>query len=155
MASEAPYYYGSAENKLNSKNQVAIPARFRAVLPEEDKNTNYVIVRGADACLYMYTHRQFGVIMERVRLVAEERGDRAYFRSFMAEAYAVDIDTQGRFVLPQGFMKAAGIKGPGVLFIGVGNRIEIWDPEAYAANQDKAEAFRERLREDNNRIFGI
>ncbi len=155
MATETPYYYGRAENKLNSKNQVAIPARFRSVLPEEDQSRNYVIIRGADDCLYMYTHRQFGQVLENVRQVAEESGDRAFYRGFMAEAYPVDIDTQGRFVLPQTHMKAVGIRGPNVLFIGMGNRIEIWDPEVFAASQAGPETLAERLRRDNNRIFGI
>lgn len=155
MTPDTPYYYGRAENKLNSKNQVAIPARFRSVLPEEDRDKNYVLIRGADDCLYMYTHRQFGKIMDNVRQLAEESGDRAFFRSFMAEAHPVDIDTQGRFVLPQAFMKAVGIQGPNILFIGVGNRIEIWDPGAFAAAQAGSEAVREMLHSQNNRIFGI
>ncbi|MCL2001287.1 MAG: hypothetical protein FWG74_07615 [Planctomycetes bacterium] len=155
MPSEIPYYYGRAENKLNSKNQVAVPARFRSVLPEEDKERNYVLIWGSDKCLYMYTHRQFGKIVDNVRQLVEESKDWDFFRSFMAEAYPVDIDTQGRFVLPQAFMKAVGIQGPNILFIGVGDRIEIWDPGVFAYTQAGMKTVRERLHSENNRIFGI
>ena len=155
MVDDAPYYYGSAENKLNSKGQVAIPARFRSVLPEEDKCKNYVIVRGEGTCLYMYTHRQFGKIKDNARKVAEEVGDSGFYRSFMAEAYSVDIDTQGRFVLPQVFMKTAEITGPGVLFVGMDDRIEIWDPAVYAAHGAAATQHEELRRNAAKKIFGI
>lgn len=156
MENSTPYYYGSAENKLNSKGQVAIPARFRAVLPDEEKNTNYVIIRGENArCLYMYTHRQFGVIKNNVRQVALECADREFFRDFMAAACSVDIDTQGRFVLPQTLMREAGIAGPGILFLGVDDRIELWDPGVYASRHEQAEKFEEIRRSAARKIFGV
>ena len=88
----SPYFYGNAENKLNSKGQVAIPAKFRSFHPEDERN--YVILRGAANCLYMYTHRQFGKIKDNARRIAEESGDSDFFRSFMAEAHPVEVDTQ-------------------------------------------------------------
>lgn len=155
MSIDTPYFHGSAENKLNSKGQVAIPARFRSVLPEEDRSKNYVILRGEGQCLYMYTYRQFATIKDNARRVAEERDDGAFYRSFMAAATSVEIDTQGRFVLPQQLMKEVGIKGPSVQFIGVDDRIEIWDPEVYASSSGMADKYAELLRSEAGRIFGI
>lgn len=155
MSNDAPYYYGSAENKLNSKGQVAIPARFRAVLPDEDKERNHVIVRGEGSCLYMYTHRQFGKIKDNARRVAEESGDASFYRSFLAEACAVDIDTQGRFVLPQIFMKQAGISGPSILFIGMDDRIEIWEPKVFSAQRGGPEKYEEMRTSAAKKIFGL
>lgn len=156
METPTPYYYGSAENKLNSKGQVAIPARFRSVLPEEEKNTNYVIIRGEnDHCLYMYTHRQFAIIKDNVRQVALDNGDREFFRDFMAAAWPVDIDTQGRFVLPQPLMREAGITGPGILFIGVDDRIELWEPDVYASRREESGKYEEIRRSAARRIFGV
>jgi Uncharacterized protein conserved in bacteria len=155
MDDATPYYYGNAENKLNSKGQVAIPARFRSVLPEEDKGTNYVLIRGEAPCLYMYTHRQFEKIKNNARNVAEESGDGDFYRSFMAEAHSVDIDTQGRFVLPQWFMKAVGIVGPSVLFIGLDDRIELWEPKVYASHKGGVERYEALRHSAAKKIFGI
>lgn len=155
MTNSSPYYYGSAENKLNSKGQVAIPARFRSALPPDEASKSYVIIRGEGDSLYMYTHRQFATIKDNARRLADETGDSGFFRSFMAEACAVDIDPQGRFVLPQHFMKAAGIKGPTVLFIGVDDRIEIWEPALYAATRDEGEKYETMRRSAARKIFGI
>ena len=150
-----PFYYGNAENKLNSKGQVAIPARFRSALPDSAQTRNYVIVRGEGQCLYMYTHQQFGKIKDNARRVAEESGDSGFYRNFMAEAHAVELDTQGRFVLPQHFLKAAGIRGTGVLFIGVDERIEIWEPSLYDSARGEPERYEELRRSAARKIFGI
>ena len=156
MTAEKPYYYGRAENRLNTKGQVAIPARFRAIIPEEDKQRNYAIVRGEnDNCLYMYTHRQFTAVIENVQRVADELQDDDYFRKFMAEVHAVDIDTQGRFVLPQALMRLAGIKGPDILFIGMGSRIEIWEPEAYRQSGGPEEQYESIRKQTAKRVFKV
>lgn len=156
MDNENPFYYGSAENKLNSKGQVAIPARFRAVLPEEDKSRNYVITLGEGDCLYMYTHRQFATIKDNAKQYAEETGDIGFYRRFMAQAAPVEIDTQGRFVLPQHMMKAVGISGPSILFIGMNDRIEIWEPATYSAlMQPDGKEIQKLPQQAARKIFGI
>lgn len=154
MIAENPFYYGSAENKLNSKGQVAIPARFRMAASEEDRVRNYVLTLGEDNCLFMYTHRHFARIKDNVRRIAEQNNDILFYRRFMAETYAVDLDTQGRFVVPQTLMREAGIKGPSLLFIGMDDRIEIWDPSHYNASSGDTAAFTQQRREKVRDIFG-
>lgn len=154
MGEVTPFYYGCAENKLNTKGQVAIPARFRSALPEEEQSKNFVIIRGEPNCLYMYTHRQFATIKDNARRVAQETGDSDFFRAFMAEACAVELDTQGRFVLPQQLMKQIGLAGPGVRFVGVDDRIEIWEPAQYDAMNAGASIYEEQRKNAAKRIFG-
>ncbi len=154
MNETTPFYYGSAENKLNAKGQVAIPARFRSALSEEDQNRNFVLIRGELNCLYMYTHRQFAAIKDNARRIAGEAGDSDFFRAFMAEAHAVDLDTQGRFVLPQALMRQIGLVGPGVQFVGVDDRIEIWEPSQYEATRASAPGYEEQRKNAAKRIFG-
>jgi MraZ protein len=150
-----PFFYGSSENRLNTKGQVALPKRFRDVLPEEELALGFVLVRGREDCLYMYTHRQFAEVKARAREVAVEENDPEFLRAFLESAHAVDVDAQGRFVLPAGLRTAAGIGGPGVLFLGMDDRIEVWEPsrrEAARAPSADYEAARET---QARRIFGI
>ncbi len=154
MSNPTPFYYGSAENKLNTKGQVAIPARFRSSFPEDEQSRNFVLIRGEPNCLYMYTHQQFAVIKDNARRIAQETGDSDFFRAFMAEAHAVDLDTQGRFVLPHALMKQIGLSGPGVQFVGVDDRIEIWDPALYGALCAGGARYEEQRRTAAKRIFG-
>lgn len=153
MSETTSYFFGSAENKLNSKGQVAIPARIRSALPEDVRS--FVLTLGEVQCLYMYTLSQFAVVKDRAKEFAEKENDAGFYRSFMAEAYGVDLDTQGRFVLPQHFLRAAGIVGQGVLFVGLNNRVEIWEPSLFEKNRGDAEKY-ELLRKKGARsIFGI
>lgn len=150
-----PFFYGQSQNRLNAKGQVAIPKRFRDVVPEGERGEGFVLVRGETQCLYMYTHRQFAEIKERVRQVAVEQGDSEFFRRFMENASAVDLDSQGRFVLPAALRESAGITGPDVLFIGMDDRIEIWHPEERTALQGGADEYEEQRRMQAKRIFGL
>lgn len=149
------FYYGSAENKLNSKGQVAIPARFRLAGGEEGRDKSYVLVPGEGNCLYLYAHRQFARIKDNARKVAEENDDIVFYRRFMAEAHAVEVDTQGRFVVPQALLRAAGIKGPALLFIGMDDRVEIWDPGAYEGAVGDGGNYKKVRDIHARRIFGI
>lgn len=150
-----PFFYGSSEHKLNSKGQLAVPKRFRAVVPEDQRDQGFVLLRGEGACLYMYTHRQFREVQQRVRAVAQEQGDAEFYRRFMESVHAVDLDNQGRFVLPAGLRSEIGLTGPAVQLIGMDDRIEIWPPAARDAARDPANEYEERRTLEAKRIFGL
>ena len=44
---------------------------------------------------------------------------------------SADVDKQGRFTVPVSFMEKAGFKKE-VIVLGVGRRVEFWDPEEWA-----------------------
>jgi len=155
MAEAQPFFYGSSENRLNAKGQVAIPKRFRTVVDPEELKQGFVLVQGEDACVYMYTHRQFGEIKARVRALAKEENDPEFFRTFLENAHAVDMDSQGRFVLPAELRRTVGIKGPEVLFLGMDDRIEIWAPAQRATLRSRAKGYEERRKSQARQIFGI
>lgn len=155
MLVNEPYYYGSAENKLNSKGQVAIPARFRPTSTEEGERKNYVLVRGEGQCINMYTHQRFAGVLAKIKSIAEEENDDDFYRKFMAKVQSVELDTQGRFVLPQVLMREVGITGPSILFIGMDDRIEIWDPGVYQNGSGETEQYEETRKKVARKIFGI
>lgn len=155
MQTTRPFFYGSSENRLNTKGQVALPKRFRAVVPDEEAEHGFVLIRGEAACIYMYTHRQFGEVKERVRAIAVEQGDAEFFRIFMEGAHAVEVDTQGRFVLPAVLRERAGVRGPDILFIGMDDRIELWEPKTRAASRKAEDEYEERRNLQAKRIFGL
>ena len=154
-SSVRPYFYGSAENRLNTKGQVAIPKRFRAVVSQEACVRGFVLTRGEADCIYMYTHEQFGVIKDRVRELARQESDPEFFRCFMEGAFAVDLDSQGRFVLPATLRKSTGLEGPVVLFIGMDDRIEIWSPEKRERSRGDKDTYEKRREYQARQIFGL
>lgn len=150
-----PFFYGRSEHRINAKGQVAVPARFRAVLSPEAIAQGFVLLRGEDACIYCYTHDEFRHVVERVTTDEETRHDAEFLRDFFEQVYAVDVDAQGRIVIPGDLRKEAGVNGAEVVFIGHSDRIEIWDAETRRAarerTRDEYEDKRSRLA---RRIFG-
>jgi division/cell wall cluster transcriptional repressor MraZ len=148
-------FYGKSCNRLNSKNQVAIPKRFRAIVPEETLKRGFVLIKGEAQCLYMYTYQMFKLVKNRVRSLAEETNDPEFFRCFMESAHQICLDSQSRFILPADMEKAAGLKGKDILFIGNDDRIEIWEP-TLRKDDPKSKTDNEELRKKHaRRIFGL
>lgn len=152
---EKPFFYGSAESRISPKGQVAMPKRFRAVIPESEQAQGFVLLQGEADCLYMYTHRQFGEIRQRVRAIAQRDGDPEFFRRFLEGVVAVDLDNQGRFVLPQTFRDTAGLAGADLIFIGVDDRIELWSPDKRNRAMQDEQTYAVRRQAAGREIFGI
>ena len=70
---------------------------------------------------------------------------RQFARSFFAGAQEIEIDKQGRFILPANLKTHADLKKD-VVLAGVLDRIEIWDKERWEANNADGE-------EDMDSIF--
>lgn len=147
------YFYGSSSTRLSPKGQVALPKRFRDILPDEERAAGFVLIPGQGGCLYLYTHRQFGKIRENARAIALRDNDPEFFRMFMEEASPVDLDTQGRFVLPQVLRELAGLEE--ALFIGMDDRIEIWSPARRKAARLDDGAYLSKRESDARSLFGI
>ena len=57
-----------------------------------------------------------------------------YIRQVYSNTVDVQIDSQGRFIIPQFLKEQVGIEKD-VLFMGVGTHIEIWSREAFQEKQ--------------------
>ncbi len=150
------YFYGHYINSISSKGQASIPKKFRDNLNAEEAVGGFVLLPGQDNCLYLYTHLQFATVKNRVKALAVEKNSPEFFRSFMEEVVAIDTDTQGRFVIPQRMREYAALSTKEITFIGMDDRIEIWNPALRESRRDTAAAEYNGLREAGSRdIFGI
>jgi len=132
-----------------------VPARFRAVLSGEDRKRGLVLLRGEAPCIYGYTHEQFREIVDRIMSDEETRGDAEFLRDFFEEVYAVDLDSQGRIVIPGELRRDAAIKGSDVVFIGHNDRIEIWDAgERLRGRETSRDEYERKRGRHARRIFG-
>jgi MraZ protein len=150
-----PYFYGRSEHRINAKGQVAVPARFRSVLAPEVLERGFVLLRGEEPCVYCYTHDQFTEVVDRVMSDPEVRDDADFLRDFFEQVYAVDVDSQGRVVIPGELREEAGLKTSEVVFIGHRDRVEIWDAEARRADREESrKEYAEKRGRLARRIFG-
>lgn len=117
-------HWGRVKNTLDSKGRVSLPPRFR-----EDDVGKYVLNRGLDGCLYLYTPEQYEKTLEKIQnLPGNKKNIRFFMREWTKYATDVQLDKQNRILLTKELLELANLKRD-VVFQGANERIEIWDPE--------------------------
>jgi MraZ protein len=126
-----PYFYGSFEHALDDRGRVAIPARFRRSLQDGG-----VLRASPDGCAELYATADFEAeVADRLGATAAgRRNARRMRRAFLAGAFEVELDAQGRIVLPQPIRAETALDGR-VLIVGCGNYVELWDPERWSQEE--------------------
>lgn len=137
-------FYGQYEAALDAKNRVAFPARLRERVAREERE-RFMLTVGPDGCLVIYTLSEWQKIerevAERSRTSLGTQDAREFERALFSSATDVDIDKQGRILLPEGLRRRAGLAKE-VIFVGVRNRVEIWDRARWlAAEEERAKSF--------------
>lgn len=133
---------GEYKHNLDTKGRMAIPAKFR------DKLTaGAIITRGIDNCLFVFAAPEWDALAKKlIALPLAQANSRAFVRLMLAGATDVEIDNQGRILIPDYLRKYAGLKKE-VVVAGLYNRIEIWDDGTWATYKTKTESSSEKIAE--------
>jgi len=119
-------FTGEYQHTLDEKGRVIIPARLR-----EGLGDTMMITRGLDRCLFIYHLDAWVKIEQKIKELPLTRSEaRAFARYFFSGAAEVEIDKQGRILIPQNLREYAGIEKE-VMIIGVSDRVEVWSEEAW------------------------
>ena len=133
---------GEHEHALDDKNRLTLPARQRDQLGDR-----VVVTRGLDGCLYVYAAAEWAKLAERVgTLDPLSREARTMQRFFFASGTDVELDKQGRIVIPANLLETACI-GREVTVAGVYDHLEIWDRASWRAQQQRVEGSAEDVAE--------
>ncbi len=126
---------GEYQHNLDPKGRISIPAKFRGVL-----GSSAIVTKGLDSCLFLYPKGEWEKMTEKIAsLPVSSSAARAFSRLMLSGAMEVEIDKQGRALLPSYLREYAGIKGETVM-AGVLNRVEIWNKPAWGEYTKNAEA---------------
>ena len=127
---------GQYETKLSPKRRVAIPNKFRRGVGK-----GMIVARWYEECLVLIGEEGWqklsAKITKKVDFLTEPVRDTDRF--ILGSAFPLSPDSQGRVVLPETLTKYANMKDE-VVFVGLGNRVEVWDKsewkkrEAYIAS---------------------
>jgi MraZ protein len=133
---------GEHEHALDDKNRLTLPARLRDQLGE-----HVVVTRGLDGCLYVYAAAEWAKLAERVgTLDALSSEARTMQRFFFASAVDVELDKQGRIVIPANLLESGGI-GREVTVAGIYDHLEVWDRAAWRDQRQTVEGSAEDVAE--------
>ena len=127
-------FLGEYEHTLDSKGRIAIPARFRAQM-----DRGAVISKGMGTCLSIYTMDRWEE--KSNELVAGKASDelRDFERRIYPSASEVELDGQGRMVIPAKLRAYAQLETE-VTIAGVRDHFEIWNRALWQQYQEQLEA---------------
>ncbi|MEK7167296.1 MAG: division/cell wall cluster transcriptional repressor MraZ [Patescibacteria group bacterium] len=135
-------FIGEYFHTIDEKGRLAIPTKFRAELAE-----GVVVTRGLDNCLFLYTLKEWKDLATKLsKLSISKANTRAFSRLMLAGAMDLQLDKQGRIILPDYLRKYAGIKKKTVV-AGLFNRLEIWDQEIWEKYKNNTEKTSEDIAE--------
>lgn len=117
---------GEITYKVGQKHRLALPKKFRAGIGQQ-----LVITRGYEGCLVVVGQNSWQQLMADV-----ENGSfldvnaRESARFLFGGASEVELDNQGRFIVPAALYDHAGLSDE-VVFVGVGKWLEIWSRQRW------------------------
>ena len=122
----ADMFMGEYNHTIDAKGRLIVPSKFR-----ESLGDLFVVTKGLDGCLFVYDNEEWNAFEEKLKsLPLTNKDARTFVRFFLAGAAEVEVDKQGRILVPGVLREFAGLKKD-VVLIGVASRIEIWDRERF------------------------
>lgn len=127
-------FIGEYSCKADSKCRVVVPASFRKVM-EANQQTLFVLRKNVfEACIDMYPHCEWEAMATKLRgeLNFFDRKHVAFWREFHRGTQEVEMDGNGRILLPRRMLEEAGVDKD-MIFAAQGSVVQIWDPQMYEA----------------------
>lgn len=123
-------FIGEYHCKLDSKGRLSLPSGLRKQLDPADQE-QFVINRGLSGNLNLYPMSEWDRVMNKLRKLNRFKAkDLKFVRMFQSGAIKVQIDSNGRILLPKALMQHAGITKEIVLSANI-DQFEIWDKSRF------------------------
>lgn len=127
-------FFGEYLVSFTAPGRIVLPKKIRSLIKGED----FILSKGFDNCLAGYDRADWEY---KTRDLADvsllDRANLAQRRFVFSSAALVDIDDQGRFVMPKQMLEFAGLKDKAVI-AGVGDHFEIWNQQQWVKQLGEA-----------------
>lgn len=118
---------GRFMHTLDAKNRIIIPAKMRIQLGD-----TFVAAAVLDHCISLYPEDEWQKLQDRIAEMPLSKS-RKLQRYLSSNAVDLQVDSQGRVILPKHLLEYANIEKE-ALFVGAGPHAEIWNPSSYDDN---------------------
>lgn len=123
---------GQQEGRVDTKNRIGFPKRFREVLGEK-----LIITHGYENSLIVVSEEGWKALLEGTEgkpfIESETRETQ---RFLLGSASFVELDVKGRFIIPN-YLKSFGKIREEVIFLGLSRYVEVWGKEHWLQYQEK------------------
>jgi MraZ protein len=126
------FFTSEYECKLDAKGRLVLPARIKTQLPEPDSGGQELVIRrGFEPCLIIYPMVEFKKVFSKISGLNEFNEEyRKLQRNFLSGVVTVELDSNGRFLIPKNMLAYAQIEKDAML-VGTGSKVEVWNPSIY------------------------
>jgi len=120
-------FYGEYPLSLDSKFRVTVPKRVQDELGRDEAGALICfLTRGQDQCLYLFSESGFQRALDGLDIAAfNGENQRAAQRVFFANTSRVELDAQGRVLIPEKLRAHLGADKD-VVIVAVGDHAELW-----------------------------
>jgi MraZ protein len=129
-------FVGTYLVSVTSGKRTSIPVIFRQKLGK-----TIILAKWYENCLVLVGTDSWNALLDRTtggeKMIIEPVRQTEHF--IFASAYEVEVDDQGRIVLPDRLVSYAGL-GEAVYFLGIGDRVEIWNKEVWEKKEAEVAA---------------
>lgn len=128
-------FLGTYDATLIGRNRLAMPAKLRKEIGSE----RIVLTVGFEECIFGFREKDWEEVVkpELSRPFFSDDAGRNMRRKMCVNAQIIDLESQGRFVMPEEMVKFAGISDEKVTLIGAGDHFEIWDSQKWQDYHEK------------------
>jgi len=138
---------GEYKTKITEKKRISLPKKFR-----DEIGDDLILTRGYENALILVNKKLWENIAKDVLKGSFTSKDiRDTSRFLVGGAKEIQLDTQGRFVVPESLLEHAGLKSD-VIFLGLINWIEIWDLQQWQKRLDYLKKHGEEIAEEINKM---
>ncbi len=135
-------FIGEFKYTLDNKGRLALPTKFR-----KDFLEGAVVTRGLDNSLFLFTKPEWEKLAQKIAALPLSQADaRAFARLMLGGAMDIQLDKQGRLLIPEYLRNYAKISKK-VVVAGVFSRVEIWDENLWNEYKKNTESQSDQIAE--------
>jgi MraZ protein len=124
------FFTSEYRGKLDAKGRLVLPAKMKGNLPEA-ASSELFMREGFEPCLELYPLIEYKKIYSKIAGLNEFNAEyRKLQRNFFRGSTTVELDSAGRLLIPKSMLQYANLDKE-IVVVGMGNRMEIWNPEEY------------------------
>jgi MraZ protein len=127
--------HGEYLHRIDPQGRIAIPARYR-----EAFRGGIYLTKGFDPCVWAFSPAEWETHAAGYAAMSpNSRMGRILRRRVFGSTFDLELDRQGRVLLPQPLRQYAGLQDE-VVIVGAGTWLELWDRGAWERQLDEIEA---------------
>lgn len=134
-----PVLFGEFELNIDEKNRLLVPSDVRRAVNPEEYGDAFFLVVGINKLPWLYPELYYKQLVTQDPTEITPAQDRlAFDQMYFARACRIEMDKQGRILLPSRTLERAKIQKE-VTLIGVRDHLELWNRADWEARREELE----------------